>query len=244
MNQHPILITIPHCSFFVPVELRRLMCLTDFDIKAHSDLFTDQIFDVPAAHLVKAKISRLVADPNRAPDDILMESHLSADGVVVSVTEDGKPIYREPPNEAMIRERVAKYHLGFHEEVDQLAPRMKFLIDGHSLKSRGSKMKDDAGQQRADIVLGNRDYTTCDRQTTVKIYRFFQERGFSVKVNDPYSGKYVIGHHCSRRKLPGIQVEVNRKLYMNEKTLRRSPTKIKQLNEVMKALVEALAKEL
>ena len=97
---------------------------------------------------------------------------------------------------------------------------------------------------RADIVLGNRDFTTCSRDMTLKIVSFFQDRGFSVSVNDPYPGKYVLGHHCSRRGLPGIQIEINRKLYMNEKTLNRKKTEIKKLRGIIKELTSMLDEEL
>ena len=73
---------------------------------------------------------------------------------------------------------------------------------------------------------------------------FFQDRGFSVAVNDPYAGKYLIGYHCSRRGLPGIQIEVNEKLYMNEKTRRPYKRKIDELRKIMAWLVKEVAQEL
>ena len=241
MNKKQILITIPHASTFVPADLRRLMELSDKDIRKQSDLYTDEIFNVPNAEIVKAKISRLVADVNRAPDDIESEYELAKNGVVVSISEEGKRIYKTPPGMKAIMERVEKYHDTFHEEVDHIAPHVKFMIDGHSLWSVGPAVKDDAGKERADVVLGNRSFTTCSRTTTLKIQKFFEEKGLSVKINNPYEGKYVIGYHCSRRTLPGIQIEFNRKLYMNEKTLHPYKDKIKELNGYIKELVDILS---
>ncbi|MBT4917620.1 N-formylglutamate amidohydrolase [Candidatus Peregrinibacteria bacterium] len=239
----PILITVPHCSTFVPVELRRKMNLSDKEIQRYHDHYTDEIYDVENAHVLKAKISRLVADPNRAPDDIEMECRLCHDGVVVSITEDGKVIYKEPPKLKEIFERVEKYHDSFHQEIESLAPEMLFLIDGHSLWSVGPDTKKDSGKERADITLGNRDFTTCSRTMTLKIARFFQERDLSVSINDPYPGKYLIGYHCSRRGLPGIQIEINQKLYMNEHNFRRNKKMIKYFNEIMGGLAEMIAED-
>ncbi len=243
-KKYPVLVVIPHASTFVPIDLRRMMTLTDREIEQASDLYTDEIFDLSNAHIVKAKLSRLVADVNRAPDDIEIKYQLYHDGVVVHVDEFGKPIYKEPPPMEEIFERVTKYHEPFHQEIEKLAPKMKFLIDAHSLLSTGPSTRHDAGEKRADIVLGNRDYTTCSRDMTIKIMHFFEERGFSVAVNDPYSGKYILGYHCSRRKLPGIQVEVNRKLYMNQKTLARKEEGIKRLRAVMRDLVDMIGEKL
>ncbi len=220
------------------------MNLTEKQIKRYYDHFTSDIYDVPNAHVLKAKISRLVADPNRAPDDIEMECRLCHDGVVVSVTEDGKRIYNEPPSLEEIFERVKKYHESFHEQIEELAGKMKFLIDGHSLWSTGPNTKKDAGNQRLDITLGNRDFTTCSRDATLKIAKFFEKEGLSVSINDPYPGKYLIGYHCSRRGLPGIQIEINQKLYMNEKTLQPNREKIMYFRHLIGELVETLANDL
>ncbi|MBN2306773.1 N-formylglutamate amidohydrolase [Candidatus Peregrinibacteria bacterium] len=240
-NKLPILITIPHCSTFVPAELRRLMMLRDWQIHRMCDPFTDVIFDIPKAYVVKAKISRLVADLNRAPDDIESEAKLSTAGVVASIDIDGNPIYKTPPSMDMIMERVTNYHDTFHDKIDELKSNVKFLIDGHSMRSAGPSTRPDAGQQRADIVLGNRDYTTCSRHMTRKIMRFFEDRGFSVQINNPYKGAYLIGSHCSRKGLPGIQIEVNEKLFMNEKLHRPYKRKLQELRKTMGLLVKEIA---
>jgi len=241
----PILISIPHASTFVPADLRRLMIFEDdFHIRKQSDLYTDEIFELPNVYTVKARISRLVVDVNRAPDDIEVEYKLYHDGVVVSVDEFGDQIYESPPAMDEIFARVEKYHDPFHAEIESLSEKVDFLIDGHSLWNIGPKTREDAGMERADIVLGNRDFTTCSRETTLKIAKFFEKKDLSVKVNDPYAGKYLIGYHCSRRGLPGIQIEVNRKLFMNEKNLKRKVRGIKRMRSIMKDLVVMLSEEI
>ncbi len=244
MKKYPILLCIPHSSSFVPDDLRRLMLLSDFEVKEQSDLYTDEIFDVPNAYILKANISRLVTDLNRAPDHIEMEYQLANDGVAISVTEDAKQIYKTPPSLGIIFERVQKYHDTYHKKIDEISSKMEFLIDCHSLRSVGPVTKNDAGEKRADIVLGNRHFTTCTREMTNKIMDFFREKGFSVKINAPYEGRYVLGYHCSRRGLPGIQIEINRYLYMNEKSLRPYKTKIKSLKKIIKELVEMVHTEI
>lgn len=243
-HRYPILVTIPHGSTFVPMELRRLMHLSDFQIKKNSDPYTMDIFDVPNAHVIKGKISRLVADLNRAPDDIEMEHHLSNRGVVVSVDIDGRPIYKMPPSIEMIAERVEKYHDAFHGKIEELKPQAKFLIDGHSMRSVTPATKPDAGRERADIVLGNRHYITCSRLMTRKIMEFFLNRGLKVSVNDPFTGRYIIGYHCSRNSLPGIQVEVNERLFMNPKTYRPYKKNIQALQVIITELVEMVNDEI
>ena len=236
-KKYPILVSIPHASTFVPVDLRRRMLLSDKEILSQSDLYTDEIYDVPNVHIVKAKISRIVVDMNRAPDDIEAQCKLCNDGVVVSVDEFGTKIYEEPVPEKEILERVVKYHETFHQQIDDLSGKVKFLIDGHSFWNFGPPTKDDAGKERPDISIGNREHTTCSKSDAEFIARFFEDRGFSVKINDPYIGKYVIGYHCSRRGLRGCHIEINRKLFMNEKTLRPHKQKIAHFNSLMQELI-------
>ena len=243
-EKYPVLITIPHCSTFVPAELRKLMMLKDAGIRKMCDPFTDEIFDVPKAHVVKARINRTVTDLNRAPDDIESEAKLTNAGVVVSIDLDGNPIYKTPPSLEMIQERVEKYHETFHNKIEEIKPEVRFLIDGHSLRSVGPTTREDAGKERADIILGNRDYTTCSRHMTYKVLKFFEDRGFRVTINDPYKGAYLIGYHCSRKGLPGIQIEVNEKLYMNEKTRRPYKKKVAELRSIMAWLVKEIAEEI
>lgn len=243
-HQYPIIVSIPHGSMFVPKPLRRLMNLSDFQIKKNSDPYTLDIFDVPNAYVVKGNISRLVADLNRAPDDIEMEHQLSNRGVVVSVDIDGNPVYKTVPSLDMISERVEKYHDEFHRKIDELKPQMKFLIDGHSMRNVTPSTKPDSGAERPDIVLGNRHYISCSRVMTRKIMEFFENRGFKVKVNDPFTGRYIIGYHCSRNVFPGIQVEISEKLFMNTKTYRPYKKNIRALQVILTELVDMIHEEL
>ncbi len=243
-NKYPILVSIPHGSPFVPADLRRMMGLSDFQIKKQTDPFTDIIFDVPNAHVVKGRISRLVVDLNRAPDDIEMEHELSNRGVVVSVDIDGNPIYKSPPSIEAISDRVKKYHYAFHEKIEEFKSKTRFLIDGHSMRSVTPSTKPDMGRERADIVLGNRHYTTCSRLMTRHIMKYFEDRGFKVNVNDPFTGRYIIGYHCSRNTFPGIQIEVNERLFMNTKTYRPHKKKVDFFRQVMSDLVEYIYYEI
>ncbi len=243
MSKLPILVSIPHASTFVPKEILEKMLISSRDIKNHADLFTDEVFDLSCTHKVKAGISRLVVDVNRASDDIELESQLCVDGVVVRVTPDGQQIYRTPPKVSEISQRLETYHFTFHDRLEEKikTEKIKFFIDGHSMWSHRPSALKGSADDRADICLGNRSFTSCSRKQTHFIKNFFEKQGYTVKVNDPYSGKYVLGFHCHRRYLPGIQLEINRKLILNEKTLKPKISQIKKLNELLKELMHEFA---
>lgn len=241
----PILISIPHASTFVPPDIRHKLLLNDHEIASYSDLYTEEIYDIPNTYKVEYGVSRLVCDPNRAPDDLISEAHLAIDGSVIQIAEDLKPIYKKEKDITMemVQERIETYHDKYHDKIDNHLKDIKFLIDGHSLKSVGPATKPDAGQLRADIVLGNRDYTTCSREQTHFFKTEFEKRGLSVKINDPYSGKYVLGYHCSRKNLPGIQIEINRRIYMDEETLEKNQEQVDMLNKMLTEIVNSFYQE-
>ena len=236
----PILISIPHASNFVPKNIRKMMKLTDKQIASYSDLYTDEIYDLHNCYQVKAHASRLVVDPNRAPDDIITESRLAHEGAVVQIAEDGRVIYKKGslPTEKQMADRVETYHDNFHRRLEELKSKCKFLLDAHSYKNFGPITKPDAEKERPDICLGNRGYTTCSRQHTNFFFNFFKGLGYSVKVNDPYDGNYILGYHCHRTLFPGIQLEIKESLYMNDKTLRPRKKHVAELNEQVGQVVK------
>ncbi len=243
--KYPIAISIPHASIFVPKSIQKNLLIGTKDIKNHADLYTDKIYNVKNAHVLQAKIARLILDPNRAPDDIEVECRLQVDGVVVRTTPDGKNIYKHPPDLKSLSKRIEKYHMSYHEALDEMIhdKKCQFLIDGHSMWAKGPSALKDAGINRPQICLGNRDYTTCNREQTYFIKCFFENYGYEVVINKPYAGKFILGFHCNRRHFPGIQIEFRRDLYLNEKTLAPKLKEIKKLNNLIQALVVALSEK-
>ena len=81
----------------------------------------------------------------------------------------------------------------------------------------------DRGTPRPDFVLGDLDGTACEAGLTECVRVFLSERGYSVAINDPYKGMELIranGDPSDGRH--SLQIEVNRKLYMDERTRARN----------------------
>lgn len=76
---------------------------------------------------------------------------------------------------------------------------------------------------------------------------FFQNRGYSVSINFPYTGKYILGHHCHRRRIPtflvpGIQIEINQGLYVQQESLDSIPARLDEFHELFEKLVDEFMK--
>ena len=70
---------------------------------------------------------------------------------------------------------------------------------------------------RADIVLGDRDGTSCNAGFTAFVAGVARALGYQVAINDPFKGAELVarfgrpddGRHS-------LQIEINRALYMDE----------------------------
>ena len=159
-------------------------------------------------------------------------------------TWDGKSVYKEEPSQELVDLLIKRYHDPYHAAIDECMPQARFLIDGHSFLPVGPKLKADSGDERPDINLGNMNYSSCSREHTVFLRNFFQERGYKVSINFPYVGKYILGHHCHRRRIPpflvpGIQIEINQGLYVKEGSLDPIPARIEEFHTLFGKLVSA-----
>ena len=75
----------------------------------------------------------------------------------------------------------------------------------------------------ADIVLGDRDGTSCDARFTEFVRATLAGLGYRVKVNDPYKGVELVRAYSNPRAgRHSLQVELNKRLYMDEATLAKT----------------------
>jgi N-formylglutamate deformylase len=79
------------------------------------------------------------------------------------------------------------------------------------------------GPQPADIVLGDAHGTSCAPRATRLVEDALTALGYRVRRNDPYAGGYVTRHYGTPREgVHALQVEIARRLYMDESRLQRA----------------------
>jgi N-formylglutamate amidohydrolase len=96
-------------------------------------------------------------------------------------------------------------------------------INCHSMPSNGSR-RDGLKGEHGDFVLGDRDGTTCAPEFTDFVARFLRGLGYDVRINEGYKGVEIVrrqGRPAENRH--SLQIEVDRALYMDQRTLQRSP---------------------
>ena len=192
------------------------------------------------ATLIEATFPRAYVDANRSLADI--DPVLLADawpapiaatrkteqgiGLVWRIARGGSPMYDRKLTADEVQRRIERWYLPYHAaltaEIDALHTAFGAVwhINCHSMPAVGDANADDPGRERADFVLGDRDGTTCAPEFTALVAETIAGLGYSVSINDPYKGVELVKKHgqpAARRH--SLQIELNRRLYMDEATL-------------------------
>jgi N-formylglutamate deformylase len=138
------------------------------------------------------------------------------------------PLYDRKLPIAEVRHRIDAYYLPYRAalaqagEVAWIRHGALWHVNCHSMKSRGNAMNVDAGAARPDLVVSDRRGTTSDPAFTQWVADRFTAAGYRVQVNEPYQGGDLLrAMSAPARRCNSIQIELNRALYMDEKTFTR-----------------------
>ncbi len=259
----PLVLDSPHSGVEFPSDFNAVV--SEFDLRDGEDCFVDDLYR-PATErgipLLAARFPRTYLDPNRHRGDIDLElidggrwpheyvpSGKAAFGkaLVWRTLDDGRPIYarRLPVDE--VQARIERFHAPYHRALVELmdAAHADFGVvhhlNCHSMNSiAGAMGEGGAGSQRADFVLGDRDGTTCDPAFTEFVRATLAGMGYHVKVNDPYKGvELVRAYSAPARGRHSLQVEINKRLYMDEAARKRSAG-FAQLQQSLMTMIDAI----
>jgi N-formylglutamate amidohydrolase len=256
----PLVFDSPHSGSYYPEDFR-FVCPLDV-LRTAEDTYVDELYAAGpgfGATLIGAVFPRSYLDVNRAVHDLdtalidgiwpsdLKPSHRTRSGLglVRRVARTGIPIYDRKLSVPEIRNRIERYHTPYHSVLEEACTRAhrKFgtvwHVNCHSMPSQrtGAGKK---GGHCADFVLGDRDGTTCEPELIDFVARILRGRGYTVRINEIYKGVEIV----KRQGRPGegrhsLQIEVDRALYMDQKTLAKTPN-FAQLQDDIAHLIEAL----
>jgi N-formylglutamate amidohydrolase len=238
----PLVLDSPHSGFDFPADFDA--AVSEFDLRDGEDCFVDRLY-LPATErgvpLLAALFPRTYLDPNRHAGDVdleLIEGGRWPDAYVPSgkarigkalvwrTLEDGRPIYARKLAVNEVRVRVERCHGPYHRTLAELIESAHarhgrvYHLNCHSMPSvAGPQGEGGAGRLRADFVLGDRDGTTCDPAFTDFVRSVLASLGYAVAVNDPYKGVELVRAYSNpARGRHSLQVEINKRLYMDEAT--------------------------
>jgi N-formylglutamate deformylase len=259
----PLVLDSPHSGSEYPDDFG--FALPQEALRQAEDSYVDELYaagpDVGAT-LIAARFPRSYIDPNRSVLDIdasLLEgpwpgpavpSSKTARGIglIWRVLDTGEPIYARKLSVEEVKRRIVRYHQPYQRAVKDALDRAHshfgavWHLNLHSMPAvSGAVSEEGPGKSRADFVLGDRDGSTCEPGFTALVGERLRAMGYEVKVNDPYKGVELVrafsdpqgGRHS-------LQVEVNRRLYMDERTRERSAG-FQPLQANLTRLLEAVA---
>ena len=259
----PLIFDSPHSGTEFPQDFRPALDHTL--VLRTADLHVGKIFQPvteAGASLLEAHFPRAYIDVNRAIDDLdqtllqspwpepLRPSEKSelGKGLIWRVAAGGRPIHARRLSVAEARNRIEGYYLPYHNQLSSLVDDMHrefgqvWHINCHSMKSMSTAMDaEGAGIARSDIVLSDREGLSASSDLVQFVRQELGGHGLKVAINDPFKGAEIIKKHGKPALgKHSIQVEINRALYMNERTL-QTDAGFAMIQNTMKSLSIALA---
>jgi N-formylglutamate deformylase len=257
----PLVLDSPHSGTVYPDDFR--VAVPQQALREAEDSFVDELFgSAPevGATLIAARFPRSYIDPNRSILDLdltLLDGAWPGPAIASRKTElgigliwrlldSGKPIYGRKLSVDEVKRRIVQYHQPYQKAVKDALDHAHahfgavWHLNCHSMPAvSGTNSEEGPGKPRADFVLGDRDGTTCAPEFTALVSGALRAMGYEVKVNDPYKGvELVRAFSDPKAGRHSLQIEVNRRLYMNERSRERSPAFAKLKADLDRLLAE------
>jgi N-formylglutamate amidohydrolase len=246
----PLIGHVPHASTQIPPWLRNSIVLDDVELQSEliklTDWHTQDLFswilDLGGSMFVN-QISRLAFDPERFADDEEEPMARVGQGAFYTHTSDGKLLAKI--SEAERADRLIKLYKPYHESLEKIVDLdlhksgFALLLDCHSFATRPLLSEPNQAPDRPDICIGTDPFHTPETLSK-GLYEAFRDRGFSVELDNPFSGSLVpLKFYGVDRRVTPVMIEVRRGLYCDERTGERIPDFF-HLRDAIKDAVKSL----
>lgn len=236
----PVLFDSPHSGICYPADF--VVSCPLLLLRQAEDTYVDELYAaVPefGGTLLCALFPRSCIDVNRAIDDIdaglldgawpepLRPTEKSAVGMglIRTMCRPGLPLYDGKLPVAEVQSRIDRFYRPYHFQIatvlDGLAARFGAVwhINCHSMPS---SIGGGAAGVLPDFVIGDRDGTSSEPGFVAFVCNMLESMGYTVGLNHPYKGVELVTRYSNpSRGRHSIQLEVNRRLYMDEETLEK-----------------------
>ncbi len=243
--ESPVVVEVPHAGLDMQAHYLEPLAAPSRALARDADLFVDALYEDAAAEgasAIVARASRYAIDLNRAETDVDSEVVVGArtdvllhHGLVWRTTSDGEPALTRRLTRGELDERLDRIWRPYHRALAGLieAKRARFglcvVLAAHSMPSterpgHAGRAAGGAARPRADVVPGTRGRKSAATRYIDAVERLATARGWSVRHDEPYAGGFTTQHYG--RPAEGVhvvQVELARRLYLDEATLRPTP---------------------
>lgn len=258
----PLVFDSPHSGSTYPDDFHYACSLET--LRRAEDNEVDVLFGSAPAHgatLLAALFPRTYIDVNRAVDDIDMDllnerwpgplnpsqRSYAGIGLIRRLVKPGIPVYDRDLSVAEIMHRLDHYYHPYHAALKSLLDDAHYRfgqvwhVNCHSMPGSPAPVMHGVLHMQPDIVLGDRDGTSCDLEFTHMIRDTLRGLGYRVAINNPYKGVEIVRRSASPAEgRHSLQIEINKSLYWDEQKNRRK-TDFKATQEAMEKLIASLA---
>lgn len=256
-GESPLVVEVPHAGLWIDPESLATMIAPARSIGRDADLHVDQLFqDAPdeGATLITASTSRYVIDLNRSETDV--DEHAvegggrtpCSRGLIWRLTTDGDPILLGRLPRSELERRLEQVYRPYHRALQGLLARkvarfgFAVLLCAHSMPSRGRGGHADAESYRADLVPGTRGRTSAAGVVIDRVDAHGRALKWTIRHDDPYRGGFSTAHYGKPAEgVHAVQIEIARRRYIDESTLRIDPQGFATVREFARTLVARLA---
>ncbi|MDN7023412.1 N-formylglutamate amidohydrolase [Methanoculleus sp. FWC-SCC1] len=230
--QYPFLLSIPHSGEVIPPEVQDRVAITRRDILYTGDPLTRRIygFEGRVAACIATDIARVIVDMNRAP---YYAPFMNPDGIVKRVTSEGVPVYREGlyPDRNLILTLLKRYYYPYHQSLDAAldAGGVRLAFDCHSMLPYPPPLSTEPPGPRPLFCLSNggdekgrptrHGTVTCPPELLAALADAFRDAfggEGEIALNKPFRGGFISQAHYRHRRIPWVQIEMNRRLYEDD----------------------------
>jgi N-formylglutamate amidohydrolase len=222
----PLLLSIPHSGRDYPQWLIDQSAGGRSSLESLEDPLVDRLAWralQTGVGAVIARAPRAAVDCNRAADEIdptvvagapqaQSQRARAGLGIIAGRTAGHGHLWRKKIDQAELDRRIAAAHSPYHRAIEQALDRLAIaagialLLDCHSMPPR---------RGQAEIVIGNRHGASASPDITDAAARIIRAQGWTVALNQPYAGGYVIQRHGSPAEgVHALQIEIDRACYL------------------------------
>ncbi len=239
----PLVLDSPHSGINYPQDFR---FIGDFDkLRKAEDTHVEKLYAfAPGLGIgwIEALFPRSYLDANRdlteldasmiagdwpgpiTTDDKFLSKVRLGKGLIWRTTDDGEPIYGGALSVQEVQARIQNcwqpYHAAVAQAIDAAHARHGYSIhiNCHSMPAvAAAQATGFPGEAHADFVIGDRDGSTASPALSQMVCQHLVALGYSVAYNHPYKGVELVRRYSNPvLHRHSIQIEINRKLYMNE----------------------------
>ena len=258
-----VIFNSPHSGSLYTKEFIKSSKLNIHDLRTSEDAFVGELFNsarTSGCLFIEAKFPRSFVDLNRShleldPKLISGDFHyektvrnMAGLGVIPRMSGNGKEIYNSYIFIDEVIKRLKVFYFPYHRFLEDLIFLSKkrlgyaIIFDCHSMPSNLSvDFKNSKKNNASDIILGDVNGTSCSSFLTKKVKTIFERHDFLVTTNYPFSGGFITKNYGKpENSVHVIQIEVNKKLYMDEEKIKKNKN-FENFQRKIQSIIEELS---